>query len=46
MIREQATALLESNWEPGHPVRLVGIGISKLRPVHAPGQLPMEELGA
>ena len=46
VIRKQATALLESNWEPGQPVRLIGVGISKLRPVHAPGQLPMEELGA
>ena len=46
VIREQATTLLESNWEPGQPVRLIGVGVSKLRPVHAPGQLPMEELRA
>ncbi len=46
VIREQAATLLESNWEPGQPVRLIGVGVSKLRPVHAPGQLPMEELGA
>ena len=46
VIRAQATTLLESNWEPGQPVRLIGVGISKLHPVHAPGQLPMEELGA
>ena len=46
VILEAATRLLESNWEPGQPVRLIGIGISKLRPVHAPGQLSMEALGA
>ena len=46
VIRAQAAALLESNWAPGQPIRLIGVGISNLRPVHAPGQLPMEELGA
>ena len=46
VIRTQAMALLESNWAPGQPIRLIGVGISNLRPVHAPGQLPMEELGA
>ena len=43
VIRAQALALLDANWAPGQPVRLIGVGISKLRPVHAPGQLPMEE---
>ncbi len=46
VIRAQATTLLESNWAPGQPIRLIGVGISNLRPVQAPGQLPMEELGA
>ena len=45
VIREQATTLLASNWEQGQPVRLIGVGVSKLRPVQTPGQLSMEHLG-
>ncbi len=51
--REQATAsadailgdavrLLESNWRPGHPVRLIGVGVSNLKQVLSPGQLTLE----
>ena len=41
-ILEEALHLLDANWEEGHPVRLIGVGVSNLRPVQAPGQLAME----
>ena len=45
-ILSEARRLLDENWEPGQPVRLIGVGVSNLRPVLAPGQLPMEQLMA
>ena len=38
-IREDALRLLSSNWQPGHPVRLIGMGVSSLKSVQGPGQL-------
>ena len=40
-IANEALRLLMANWEAGEPVRLIGVGTSNLRPVHAPGQLMM-----
>ncbi len=43
-ILADALRLLDANWTPGEPVRLVGVGVSNLRPVQAPGQLRMDAL--
>ena len=43
-VREEAIRLLDANWREGEPVRLIGVGVSNLRPVVAPGQLPLENL--
>ncbi len=43
-ILATALQLLGANWEPGQAVRLIGVGVSNLRPVQAPGQLSMEDL--
>lgn len=43
-IHEAAVQLLMANWTPGQPVRLVGVGVSNLRPRQAPGQLPLVAL--
>jgi DNA polymerase-4 len=40
-IADEALQLLMANWVAGEPVRLIGVGTSNLRPVHAPGQLMM-----
>ena len=42
VIGEAAHQLLDANWEHGQPVRLVGVGVSNLRPRQAEGQLAME----
>jgi nucleotidyltransferase/DNA polymerase involved in DNA repair len=36
--------LLDKNWQPGRPVRLIGMEVSKLRPVQSPDQMHMDEL--
>ena len=41
-IFADALDILAANWIEGDLVRLVGVGASNLRPVHAPGQLPMD----
>ncbi|MDA1035771.1 MAG: DNA polymerase IV [Chloroflexi bacterium] len=41
-ILGEALRLLETNWQEGMPVRLIGVGVSNLRPVSAPGQLRMD----
>ena len=41
-ILADALRLLDANWEPGTNVRLIGVGVSNLRPVQAPGQLPLD----
>ncbi len=46
VVLSEARHLLDENWEPGRPVRLIGVGVSNLRPVLAPGQLAMEQLMA
>lgn len=46
VVLSEARRLLDENWEPGKPVRLIGVGVSNLRPVLAPGQLAMEQLMA
>ena len=46
VIHEEAVRLLEANWRPGAPVRLIGVGVSNMRQLTAPGQLRMEELNA
>jgi DNA polymerase-4 len=40
-IVSEATRLLEANWTGGDPVRLIGVGVSNLRPVQVPGQLSL-----
>ncbi|MEX2431280.1 MAG: DNA polymerase IV [Dehalococcoidia bacterium] len=45
-ILAEALHLLDEHWRPGQAVRLIGVGVSNLRPVLAPGQLPMERLMA
>ncbi len=40
-IATAAHDLLAQHWTDGAPVRLVGVGMGNLRPVHAPGQLPL-----
>ena len=40
-IHTTARELLDANWAPGQPVRLVGVGVSNLRPLTTPGQLPL-----
>lgn len=40
-ILADALRLLDANWEPGTNVRLIGVGVSNLRPVQAPGQLAL-----
>ncbi len=40
-ITAAAHDLLAQHWHPGEAVRLVGVGVGNLRPVHAPGQLPL-----
>lgn len=41
-ILADALHLLDANWEAGTNIRLIGVGVSNLRPVQAPGQLPLE----
>ena len=41
-ILADALRLLDANWEAGTNVRLIGVGVSNLRPVRAPGQLALE----
>jgi DNA polymerase-4 len=41
-IEETAHQLLDANWDPEQAVRLVGVGVSNLRPRQAEGQLAME----
>jgi DNA polymerase-4 len=41
-IRTEVLRLLNENWHEGEPVRLIGVGVSNLRPAHAPGQLIMD----
>lgn len=41
-ILADALHLLDANWEPGTNVRLIGVGVSNLRPVQAPGQLALD----
>lgn len=41
-ISSEALQLLAANWVEGSPVRLIGVGVSNLRPVSAPGQLRMD----
>ena len=41
-ILSDALHLLDANWEPTTDVRLIGVGVSNLRPVHAPGQLALQ----
>jgi DNA polymerase-4 len=41
-ILAEAVQLLSANWREGDPVRLIGVGVSNLRPVQAPGQLSMD----
>ena len=41
-ILADALRLLDANWEEGTNVRLIGVGVSNLRPVRAPGQLALE----
>ena len=40
-IVTEATLLLEGNWTKGDAVRLIGVGVSNLRPAQAPGQLSL-----
>ncbi|MEX2599811.1 MAG: DNA polymerase IV [Dehalococcoidia bacterium] len=46
VILSEAIQLLDEHWRAGEPVRLIGVGASNLRPVLAPGQLPMQQLMA
>ena len=41
-ILTEALRLLDANWHEGEPLRLIGLGVSNLRPVQAPGQLTMD----
>jgi nucleotidyltransferase/DNA polymerase involved in DNA repair len=41
-IFAEAKRLLDANWRDGEPVRLIGVGVSNLRPVRAPGQLAFD----
>ena len=41
-ILADALHLLDTNWDPGTNVRLIGVGVSNLRPIQAPGQLALE----
>ena len=41
-ILADALHLLDANWEPRTNVRLIGVGVSNLRPVQAPGQLALD----
>ncbi len=43
-ILTDALCLLDANWTEGEPVRLIGVGVSNLRPVQAAGQLRMDAL--
>ncbi|MBM3940255.1 MAG: DNA polymerase IV [SAR202 cluster bacterium] len=43
-ILADARHLLEANWTPGQPLRLIGVGVSNLRLLHAPGQLSLDVL--
>ena len=42
VIATDALQLLSANWTDGAPVRLIGVGVSNLRLVRAPGQLTMD----
>lgn len=44
IILATALQLLDSNWPPGIPIRLIGVGVSKMRPRQAKGQLAMDVL--
>ena len=39
-----AVHLLDAHWDRGSSVRLIGVGVSNLRPVQAPGQFRMDAL--
>ncbi|MDE2838579.1 MAG: DNA polymerase IV [Chloroflexota bacterium] len=41
-ILADALHLLDTNWDPGTSVRLIGVGVSNLRPIQVPGQLALE----
>ncbi len=43
-ILGEALRLLDANWVEGEPVRLIGVGVSNLRPVQAAGQFRMDAL--
>jgi DNA polymerase-4 len=42
-VLETARRLLEANWAPGQAVRLIGVGLSNLRPRQTPGQLALQD---
>lgn len=44
VIQKIVYQLLYSNWKKGDPIRLVGVGVSNLRPRQIEGQLPFEKL--
>jgi len=41
-VLSDALRLLDANWREGESVRLIGVGVSNIRPVQAQGQLPLE----
>ena len=41
-VLETARQLLKANWAPGRAVRLIGLGLSNLRPRQTPGQLALQ----
>ena len=43
-IFTNAVHLLDANWDVGENIRLLGVGVSNLRPLQTPGQLRMEAL--
>jgi len=43
-ILADAVHLLDANWDRGLSVRLIGVGVSNLRPVQAAGQFRMDAL--
>ena len=44
IVHGTARQLLGANWSAGTPVRLIGVGVSNLRPRQAEGQMVMESL--
>ena len=41
-VLADALRLLDANWREGESVRLIGVGVSNIRPVQAQGQLPLD----